>query len=222
MQEQLLGAPHDDSELIHYILPCFSRYSTGARSVNRLLNYMNRYFVRRAVEEDKGWISIPDVLQEPANAAELDSRQLLSTKYREKRIHELRKWGYTDDGSVHVAAQAEASAEAASDVTRIVPLLSLAHRRFRVDFIEPLLTVPKLSGKQVKNKIPNTTQGPKGRLARAVKHLLESGEVEDEERDRMAAELAVILRTVGIRADHPLRKKLDKYVPSPPPPTEEG
>ena len=74
----------------------------------------------------------------------------------------------------------------------------------------------------MKNKIPNTTQGPKGRLARAVKHLLESGEVEDEERDRMAAELAVILRTVGIRADHPLRKKLDKYVPSPPPPTEEG
>lgn len=54
-REVMLGAPQEDSTaLIHYIVPCFNRYSAGALSVNRLLNYINRHYVRRAVDEDKG------------------------------------------------------------------------------------------------------------------------------------------------------------------------
>ncbi|KAF9016660.1 hypothetical protein BDZ89DRAFT_961716 [Hymenopellis radicata] len=218
-RELLLGAPHDDSDLIHYIIPCFNRFSAGAQSVNRLLNYVNRHYVKRAVDEDKGWLSINDVLEHVAKTANVnDTREKLSNKFREKRIEELKKWGYVDNGSSQLMAQAESFAEAASDVSRIVPILSLAHRRFRADFIDPLLAVPKTKGKKVKNKIPKSPSGsglpgPKGRLARAVKDLLESTERDVEERDKLAGELAVVLRTVGIRPDHPLRKKLDRFAP---------
>ena len=54
---------------------------------------------------------------------------------------------------------------------------------------------------------------PRGRLARAVKDLLEGEGGDIEERRRVAGELAIVLRTCGIRVDHPLRKKLDKFAP---------
>ena len=50
--ELLLGAPLDDSALVHYLVPCFIRYSTDAQPINRLLNYVNRQYVRRADDED--------------------------------------------------------------------------------------------------------------------------------------------------------------------------
>lgn len=37
-QENLLGAPTDDSTLIAYYVPCFNRYTAGVQSINRLLN----------------------------------------------------------------------------------------------------------------------------------------------------------------------------------------
>lgn len=37
-QEIFLGAPPDDSTLIAYYVPCFTRYSAGVQSINRLLN----------------------------------------------------------------------------------------------------------------------------------------------------------------------------------------
>ena len=55
---------------------------------------------------------------------------------------------------------------------------------------------------------------PRGRLARAAKELLESKGGDEEERRRLAGELAIALRTVGIKVDHPLRKKLDKFLPA--------
>jgi len=45
----LLGVP-DDDRLVHYLLPCFQRYSAGARAVSRLLNYTNRQYVKRAID----------------------------------------------------------------------------------------------------------------------------------------------------------------------------
>jgi hypothetical protein len=219
-REALLGAPHDDSTLIHYIVPCFNRYSTGAQSINRLLNYVNRHFVKRAVDEDKGWLRLNDVLQSVAKSIVADdSREKISNRVREKRTDELKKWGYVDGGSAELMAHAEACAEAASAPDRIVSVSSLAFRRFRTEFFEPLLAVPKVKGKnKAKNRKVPPSNGdklsPKGRLARAVKELLESKGGGEEERKKLAVELATGLKACGIRVDHPLRKKLDKFVAS--------
>ncbi|KAK0446422.1 uncharacterized protein EV420DRAFT_1276731 [Desarmillaria tabescens] len=213
-RELLLGAPQDDSSLIDYIIPCFNRYSAGAQSVNRLLNYVNRHYVKRAVDEDKGWLSINDVLEHVARTITVnDTREKLSNKLKEKRLDELKKWGYNDGDPAEALILAESCAEAASSLDRIIPIASLAHRRFRVEFVEPLLAVPKVKrkGKNKPLKTPNGTT-PKGRLARAVKELLESKEVDEDERSRIAGELALILRKIGVVG--PLRKRLDKYTPS--------
>jgi len=97
-----------------------------------------------------------------------------------------------------------------------VSLSALGYRRFRIECIDPLLAVPKTK-KGKKKKIPNGNGDkppmPKGRLARAVKELLETEGGDVEERRRLAGELAIVLRTVGIRVDHPLRKKIDRYIP---------
>ncbi|KAF8824425.1 hypothetical protein F5879DRAFT_949701 [Lentinula edodes] len=215
-RELLLGAPQEDSDLIHYIIPCFNRYSLGAQSANRLLNYVNRHYVKRAVDEDKGWLTVSDVLEHVAKTAKAtDTREQLGKKLREKRTDELRKWGDIDAGP-EALVEAEGCAEAASPVDRIVHISALAHRRFRVEFIEPLLAVPKLKkGTKVKKKIPKSngagpSPAPKGRLARALKNLLESSEIEVEEQAKLASELAKMLRKIGVRPDHPLRKKLAK------------
>jgi hypothetical protein len=221
-REALLGAPQDDSTLIHYIIPCFNRYSAGAHSVNRLLNYVNRHFVKRAVDEDRGWLRLNEVLESVARSITVDdTREKISRRLKEKKTDELKKWGYKDGGSSELMAQAEACAEAASPPDCIITISSLAFRRFRTDFFEPLLAVPKIKGKgKTKNKrlLPSNGDklGPKGRLARAVKELLESSGGDEEEKTRLAAELGNALRVVGIRADHPLRKRLDKFVDSTP------
>ncbi|KAK7464775.1 hypothetical protein VKT23_005982 [Stygiomarasmius scandens] len=219
-RELLLGAPQDDSELVHYIIPCFNRYSSGARSVNRLLNYVNRHYVKRAVDEDKGWLSIADVLEHVAKTVQpTDTREQLAKKLRERRTEELKKWGYVDGGSGELMADAEACAEAASSPDRIIHIAALAHRRFRTEFIEPLLAVPKMKNKgKGKKKIPKANGAgpppnqPKGRLARAVKELLESKGGDEEKRKEDARQLANMLRRSGVRPEHVLRKKLDKVV----------
>lgn len=53
---------------------------------------------------------------------------------------------------------------------------------------------------------------PKDRLPRVVKELLETQGGDEDENRRLAVEIATMLRTVGVRADQPLRKKLDKFV----------
>ncbi|KAJ7758518.1 hypothetical protein DFH07DRAFT_868020 [Mycena maculata] len=218
-REVMLGAPQDDSTLIHYIVPCFNRFSAGAMSVNRLLNYVNRHYVKRAVDEDKGWLRLNDVLESVAKTITADdSREKISERLKEKRTGELMKWGYKVDGSGESMTSAEACAEAASPPDRIVSVSSLAHRRFRTEVFEPLLAVPVVKGKKTKNKIPKAAGPaplPKGRLARAVKELLESKGRDEEERSRLVRDLAGALRMVGVRPDHPLRKRLDKFIASP-------
>lgn len=217
-RELLLGVPHDDSSLIQYLLPCFSRFSAGAQSVNRLLNYVNRHYVKRAVDEDKGWLRLADVFEAVAKTiTEDDTREKIQRRMKERRTEELKRWGYYDGAPSEVLVEAEACAEAASPPDRIVPLSSLAHRRFRTEVIDPLLAIPKAKGKRKKlpangqSKLPGPKE-PKGRLARAVKELIEGTDGDADERRRLAGELAILLRTVGIRVDHPLRKRLDKFV----------
>ena len=259
-RDVLLGAPQDDSTLVHYLVPCFTRYSTGAQSINRLLNYVNRQYVRRAVDEDKGWLRVSDIISEVvaeaggggggggATAATTaaagvhhrlgsstgpgsGSHRKITEKMRERRAAELRRWGAPDGGTTEQLAQAEACAEAASAPGRVVPVLSLAYRCFRTEVLEPLLVVPKPKGEGKKKKkykgrdaasaavVPAATEadkaaatvGPRGRLARAVKELLESKEAGEEEQNRLASEMADMLMRTGVRGDHPLRRRLRKH-----------
>ncbi|KAF8887760.1 Cullin repeat-like-containing domain protein [Infundibulicybe gibba] len=217
-RELVLGMPHDDSDLIHYILPCFHRYSAGAQSIHRLLSYVNRHYVKRAVDEDRGWLCLGDILESVTKTiTSEDTRAQISQKFRERKAEELKKWRVVDGESDEASVSAEACAEAASTPDRVVPILSLAHRRFRIEFIEPLLASPKIkANSKVKHRVPrNTGSGPpipKGRLGRSVKHLLESQEFAEGDRITLVMELAMMLRAVGVRTDHPLRKKLDKFV----------
>lgn len=230
-KESLLGAPQDDSTLIHYLIPCFNRYSAGAQSINRLLNYVNRHFVKRAVDEDKGWLRLTDVYESVAKTFSFsDTRDQVAQKMKDKKTDELRKWGYKVDAAAETLPKAEAAAEAASSLDRVVPLVSLAHRRFRTEFIDTLLIAPRLNGggKKAKKKLPKPSSNgagppvPKGRLARAVSQLLDTEELEEKERRRLATELARCLWTVGVKHDHVVRKKLDKYVSQHPPFPPEG
>ncbi|KAI0762553.1 hypothetical protein C8Q74DRAFT_1291008 [Fomes fomentarius] len=219
-RELFLGAPTDDSTLIHYLVPCFNRYSAGAQSVSRLLNYVNRHYVKRAVDEDRGWLRLADVLDAVARTIrEDDTREKVQKRLRERRTEELRKWGFQEGDPPARVAQIESYAEAASPPDRVVPLTAVAYRRFRLEVMEPLLAVPKIKGKGGKKKRIPSAKGdkphmPRGRLARAVKELLESKGGDPEEKRRLAGELAIALRTVGIKVDHPLRKKLDKFLPA--------
>ena len=221
-REIFLGTPHDDSSLVFYLLPCFSRFSAGAQSVNRLLNYVNRHYVKRAVDEDKGWLRLADVFDAVAKQIrENESKEQIQVRIRARRSEELKKWGYVEGAPPDVLTQAEAYAEAASSPDRVVPLTSLAHRRFRIEVVDPLLAVPKArkGGKKKKpfghgDKAVSVPPPPKGRLARAAKELLEREDIDSDEKRRIAGELAAVLRTVGIKVDHPLRKKLEKYAAS--------
>lgn len=216
VRELLLEAPGEDATLIHYLVPCFHRYNIGAQSVNRLLNYVNRHYVKRAVDEDKGWLRLSDALDAVAKTIkESDTREQILNRLKERRTEELKKWGYIEGGSAELLAQAEACAEAASSLDRVVPVSSLALRRFRTEFVEPLLKVPKIKGTGKKKRLSlggDKASMPKGRLARAMKALLETKGGDEDEKRRLAADLANMLRTVGIRPDQPLRQKLERFV----------
>lgn len=175
--------------------------------------------MKRALDEDKGWLRLTDVLESVAKMIANDnSREAISKKLQERRVEELKKWGYYDGCSSEQTVFAESCAEAASSLDRTVPISSLALRRLRTEFFEPLLAAPKFQGKsKAKKKIPKTPAGtnaarPKGRLARAVQELLESDIIDEEERSLLVSGLATAMQTVGVRGDHPLRKKLNKYV----------
>lgn len=216
-RELLLDSPEDHTTLIHYLIPCFNRYLAGAQSINRLLNYVNRHYVKRAVDEDKGWLRLNDILDGVArNIKGDDTREKIARKLKERKTVELKAWGYVDGGSAELLAQAESCAESASAQDRIVPLSSLALRRFRTELLEPLLKAPKIHGKGKKKRPPpsggDKSSLPKGRLARAAKELLETTPGGENEKRRIAAEIADMMKMVGIRSDQPLRKKLEKYV----------
>jgi len=184
--------------------------------VNRLLNYVNRHYVKRAVDEDRGWLTLSDIFDAVTKSIhDGDTRERISKKLKERRTEELKKWGWDEGAAAEQLTQAESCAEAASPLDRVIPLSALALRRFRTEFMEHLLAIPKVRGKKrrpgahaANGNAPNL---PKGRLARAVKELLEKQDADVEERKKLVAELANALRVIGVRDGHPLRKKLKKY-----------
>jgi hypothetical protein len=93
----------------------------------------------------------------------------VSGKGEDMMTVELKKWGYTGAGSASVLAKAEACAEAASTLDRVVPLSSLALRRFRTEFIKPLLQASDIIHKGTMHNPSATTQA--GQLVRVIKEL---------------------------------------------------
>ncbi|KAF7797085.1 hypothetical protein EIP86_008277 [Pleurotus ostreatoroseus] len=214
----LLAVPDNENSLIHYLIHCFKRYSIGSRSVSRLLHYMNRHYVRRAVDEDKGWFQTADITDILNSLVEKFGMNVpsdqISKAVKERKTEELKKWGYKDGATAEQLALAEACAEAASQPTCVVPLTSLAHRRFRTTVIDALLAVegaPK--GKKKRNPAAAGRLALcKSRLGRATEHFLRDDNIDTKEKVRAVVELTKVLETVGIKANHPLRKKLETFV----------
>lgn len=198
-----MGAP-DDSTLIHYILAKLKHYSAGTAAIDRLLSSLNQRYVKPAVNDGKGWFSFDDDSDDAVVMGSMVHESWMKVSWREdKKIAELEKWGYKEGSSASVLEKAEASAEAASTLDRVVPLSSLALRRFRTEFIELLLHAPGINHKGKKHNPSVTTKV--GQLDRVVKELLESKGVGEDENRRLVAELAVILKSVGVQ--YKLRKK---------------
>jgi hypothetical protein len=99
-RELFTGAP-DNAALVQYITACFKRYSVGARSIRRLLKYLDENYVPPATEEGKGWFDddMADVV------AKAGTRYFVTRK--DPRIEELKKWGYEEGGPTELLVRAE-------------------------------------------------------------------------------------------------------------------
>jgi hypothetical protein len=147
----LLGAPNETA-LTNYVMACFNRYRAGTVSLHRLLDLLNRRYVKHAVDEDKGWFD--HGVYDSIDAVVTIRNAWVVQQRPDRRMQELRKWGYKRGGSAELLAHAEACAEAASTVDCVIPLSSLALRRFRTEFIELLLL--EIHGKDEKDTLPVT------------------------------------------------------------------
>ena len=151
------------------------------------MNYLNEHYVTPAVNDGQGWFDDNDRADVVAT---ISMGYLVEGKDRRKE--ELKKWGYKEGGPTELLAQAEAQVEVASAINHMVPLSSLLLQHFRTEFIEPLLQGSEVSG-EGKNLL--ATMGTSW-LACAVNQMWkEKGDNEDQ---RLLAELAGILKTVGI------------------------
>ncbi|KAF7982518.1 hypothetical protein HWV62_28128 [Athelia sp. TMB] len=180
----LSEAPEAPSELIPYVVASFDRYSTRAAIVSRMFSYYNRHWVRRASCEGRGWMIIP--------------KKDRPEKIEAVKRSQLKQWGFPKVD----AATAEARAEAGTSPDRIVRPESIALRRFRSGFIEPMLgDVAEGEGQN-----PNI----QGKLKTAVEEILQEGSTADEQ-DR-AKKVLEILTNVGMRRKDTLIQMLEVHV----------
>jgi len=64
VQDIFQTIPSGGESLVRYYVTQFERFAAGMQSIHRLLNYINRHYVKRAQDEDRGWIRMVDVLDE--------------------------------------------------------------------------------------------------------------------------------------------------------------
>ncbi|KAA1471788.1 hypothetical protein DENSPDRAFT_871763 [Dentipellis sp. KUC8613] len=203
-QELMSGAPQDAHALIPYLLSTYTRFTTSAAVLHRMLNYINSHFVTPELNRGHGWLGrheIPD--QNPKKPRRGGNwREGVKARFAELRAAELKKWGWEEGDPADVLAEAQTCAEAASGLDRVVPLASLARRRFRTEVLEPLLKVPGAGA--------GMEQSGNGRLDNAVAELLDLTTTQSlGERAQLAQIMARMLRMCGMQPDHPLRRRLD-------------
>ena len=124
---------------------------------------------------------------------------------------ELKRWGYEEGASNEEMGEAMASAEAGSRPECIVSIRSLAHRQFRIQVVEPLLSTPKASD----DGVTDTAEGsPLERALEAWSKKLEASAPE-EERERaqqLITSIGHMLKMVGFPPDHALRVRIKSLV----------
>lgn len=198
------AAPVNDSQLLEYLLARFDRFSRAAAYISRLFSYLHRHFVRRMVAAGHGWLdtapreTISELMRAPParRPSEKEIEERIAREIQARRLTELKKWGYTPGSTSRgreTEANAEACAEAASPVDKIVPIASLALRQWRMQVLEPLAA--------------------DGRLHRAVLLLVRRpAGVKDKAPERVQR----MLKSCGVRGVDPSRKTLKRYLqPSP-------
>ncbi|ETW86058.1 hypothetical protein HETIRDRAFT_415027 [Heterobasidion irregulare TC 32-1] len=199
----LLNAPSSQAEDPHLrFLPDlssrFHHYSRGATTVGHLLNFINRHWIQREVNEGRGWFVVMKI------------RVSQDTRKAAMRA-DLKRWGYEEGASSEEMGEAIASAEAGSRPGCIVPIKSLAHRQFRIQVVEPLLSTSEAS---VDGVVDTAEGSPLGRALEAWSKKLE-GSAPKEERERaqqLITSIGHMLKMVGFPPDHPLRVRIKSLV----------
>ncbi|KAG9098472.1 hypothetical protein FRC06_006349 [Ceratobasidium sp. 370] len=198
-QMVLDAAPVNDSQLIDYLLVQYDRYARSAAYIARLFSYPHRHFVRRMIAAGHGWLDTAphETISELVRSAPLrrpterEIEERVTKEIQARRLTELKKWGYTPGSngrSRETEARAEACAEAASSPDKIVPVVSLALRQWRIALLEPLTA--------------------DGRLPRAVLLLVRRPGVKDKLPERVQR----MLKSCGVRGVDPSRKTLKRHL----------
>ncbi|KAJ1304947.1 hypothetical protein OPQ81_006080 [Rhizoctonia solani] len=198
-QNVLDNAPANDSQLIDYLLAQYERYNRSAAYISRLFSYLHRHFVRRMVSAGHGWLdtapreTIGELVRSPPirRPTERELEERIANEIRVRRLAELKKWGYTPGTrSRETEAIAEACAEAASPPDKVVPVISLALRQWRMEVLEPL--------------------GVESRLPRAVLMLIRR-----PIKDKTPEKVQRMLKSCGVRGVDASRKTLKRYLQPP-------
>ncbi|KAJ4463486.1 hypothetical protein C8J55DRAFT_531668 [Lentinula edodes] len=176
-------------DLARYVLVQFTQFSGATSITSRLLRYLERYVINQLIYEGHGWSTVGT--QSDNTFKKMTEEQL------QERDRKLERWGYEKDGDNNLGTwkEVESWAEAGSSLDRIVPIKSLAFRRLRVAFLEPLLA-------------------DQGRLALAIGELLdphEYQEVKGSDKEELLLGLKDVFRSCGIAPDNLLRVKLELY-----------
>ncbi|KAH7339984.1 hypothetical protein B0J17DRAFT_705938 [Rhizoctonia solani] len=198
-QNVLDNAPVNDSQLIDYLLAQYERYNRSVAYISRLFSYLHRHFVRRMVTAGHGWLdiapreTISQLVRSPPirRPTERELEERIANEIKTRRLAELKKWGYVPGTrSRETEAVAEACAEAASPSDKIVPVVSLALRQWRIKVLEPL--------------------GAESRLPRVVLML-----VRRPVKDKIPEKVQRMLKSSGVRGIDPSRKTLKRYLQPP-------
>ncbi|CCO32363.1 hypothetical protein RSOLAG1IB_10206 [Rhizoctonia solani AG-1 IB] len=201
-QSVLDNAPGNDSQLIDYLLAQYERYNRSAAYISRLFSYLHRHFVKRMVAAGHGWLdtapreTINQLVRSPPirRPSERELEERIANEIKTRRLVELKKWGYTQGSNTarsrEIEAMAEACAEAASPPDKIVPVVSLALRQWRIQVLEPL--------------------GADSRLSKTVLAL-----VRRPVSDKIPEKMQRMLKSCGVRGVDPARKTLKRYLQSP-------
>ncbi|GAB1527495.1 hypothetical protein RhiTH_010670 [Rhizoctonia solani] len=201
-QNVLDNAPANDPRLIEYLLTQYQRYTRSATYISRMFSYLHRHFIRRMIAAGHGWLdmtpheTISQLARYPPGRrpSERELEERIANEIKARRLVELKKWGYTtgsrDTHSRESEATAEACAEAASPSDKIVPILSLALRQWRIQVLEPL--------------------GVDSRLSRVALTL-----VRRPTNDKTPEKMQRMLKSCGVRGADPARKVLKRYTQSP-------
>ncbi|KAG8716557.1 hypothetical protein FRC09_015574 [Ceratobasidium sp. 395] len=198
-QSILDASPVNDSQLIDYLLAQYDRYSRSAAYIARLFSYLHRHFIRRMIAAGHGWLdtspreTITQLVRAPPlrRPTEREIEDRIAKEIQARRMTELKKWGYSPGlggRSRETETSAEACAEAASAPDKIVPVVSLALRRWRIEVLEPLAA--------------------DNRLHRAVLLLVRRPGVKGKTPERVQR----MLKSCGVRGVDPSRKTLKRHL----------